>query len=105
MKLRLTVGALVGCLVAAAAGCSSERGGGSSREDDVRPVERAIIGAPTPYDPDRTLDAKKDALDASQKARREVAWKAVAKILRDKNLADDGAVVGGKRAKIPAFRT
>jgi len=104
-RLALTLLAAAGA-VAVAAGCSSSddasTGGG---EDEVRNAERVIIGAARPYSPDRTLDSKIEILDSSQKARREAAWKAVAKVLRDVRVADDEAVVDGKRATIPRFRT
>lgn len=89
---------------AAVAACSSTDDAGTG-EDDVRTVERVIIGAAKPYTPDRALDGKIDSLNASQRARREAAWKAISKVLRDKRLADDDAVVDGKRGTIPSFRT
>lgn len=89
----------------AAAGCSADSGDGTSQEDDVRSAERAIIGPARPYVPSRTLDRQKDALDASQKLRREVAWKSLAKILKDNRVAESDAKLGTKRARLPAFRT
>jgi len=91
--------------VAAVAACSNGEEAASS-EDDIRTVERVIVGAAKPYSPDRTLDSKIDSLDKSQKARREAAWKAIAKVLKDKRLAeDDTGLAEGQRATIPAFRT
>jgi hypothetical protein len=89
----------------AAVGCGAGGDEGSTGEDEVRPVERAIIGAARPYVADKTLDGKKDKLDASQKARREVAWKSIAKVLKDGRIADSDVKVDSKRAKLPAFRT
>jgi hypothetical protein len=89
----------------AAGGCSSATEEGASQADEVRGVERAILGPARPYSPDKTLDRQKDALDASQKARRDVAWKALAKVLKDGRIAEPGVKIDSKRAKLPAFRT
>lgn len=91
--------------LAAAVGCGVSADQGAGEEDDVRSVERAIIGKPKEYPADRTLDTKLDLLNSSQKARREAAWKALAKVLRDVNLADPDVKVGRSRGKLPAFRT
>ncbi|MBS2014129.1 MAG: hypothetical protein JST00_14660 [Deltaproteobacteria bacterium] len=91
--------------IAAVAACSAGEEAADSSADEVRTVERVILGAAKPYTPDRTLDGKIATLDASQKARREVAWKAIAKVLRDRRVADEDAVVDGKRGTVPAFRT
>lgn len=97
--------ALLALGVAAAVGCSAESSDGASQDDDVRSVERAIIGPARPYVADKTLEGKKDTLDASQKARREAAWKALAKVLKDGRIAEPDVKVDSKRAKLPAFRT
>ncbi|MBX3222062.1 MAG: hypothetical protein KF795_16210 [Labilithrix sp.] len=91
--------------LAAAAGCAAASSDDASAEDEVRPAERVIIGRAKPYSPDRTLDAKSELLASSQKARREVAWKALAKILADTRVAEGEAKVDDKRVKLPAFRT
>jgi hypothetical protein len=87
-------------IVALAAGCAALNDESASSEDDVRPTERAMIGRAKPYPADKTLEDKKDALDASQKARREAAWTAIAKVLKPVNPAEREV-----KEKLPAFRT
>lgn len=107
MKTSSILAAIALCAIAAsaAAGCSSASDEGASSEDDVRSVERAIIGPARPYVADKTLQGKRDALDGSQKLRREAAWKSIAKVLKDGRLAEPDVKVDSKRAKLPAFRT
>src|SRR5688572_26707819 len=93
---------VIGALASAACGASSDEG---SKDDDIRNVERVIIGKAKPYSPDRTLDSKIDLLTKSQKARRDVAWKAIAKVLKDARLAETEVEVDDRKPKLPAFRT
>jgi hypothetical protein len=100
--MRRIAGLVLGLAVAAGCGASSDD---ATNDEDVRSVERAIIGRPKNYVPDRTMDTRLAELNRSQKARREVAWKSIAKVLREVNLADPDVKVGRSRGKLPAFRT
>lgn len=93
---------LLGAVASAACFSASDEG---KNDDEIRNVERVIIGKAKPYSPDRTLDSKIDLLTQSQKARREVAWKALAKILKDARLAENEVEVDDRKPKLPAFRT
>ena len=107
MKRTSLIGMIVLGVAAASAavGCGAGADAGSGSEDEIRPVERSIIGAARPYVADRTLQGKRDALDASQKMRREVAWKSIAKILKEGRIDEPNLKVDSKRAKLAAFRT
>ncbi len=88
-----------------AGACTEAQSDDPSNEDAVRSVERAALGKALPYVPDTTLAARAPDLAKSQKARREVAWKALAKILKDVNTSERAVRVNGRRIKIPLFRT
>jgi hypothetical protein len=92
--------ALIG--VAACAIAGEDVGGGTA---GLRPVERSIVGRGIAYDADLGLVARTDELHTSQKARRGVAWKAVAKVLAPTSLAETAVAVDGTAPKLPAFRT
>jgi hypothetical protein len=91
--------------LALGAGCAAISGDEDKSDNDVQSADRAIIGKAKPYNPDRTLESKTDLLAKSQKARREAAWKSLAKVLVDANIAEDDVRVDNKRVKLPAFRT
>ncbi len=96
---------LLGTVIAAGAvACGTASEEAASSDDALRPVERKLVGAPVPYDADRSLAAQKDLLARSMKARREVAWKAVARAIRPVEIADPALRVR-KKATVPAFRT
>jgi hypothetical protein len=107
---------LAACVAAANSGCSTTEPGGSSGED-IRAGERSIIGDAVPYAADLTLRAREDELRKSMKKRREVAWKAFARVLKQVEIRDPAAsaVDGGTdasgdggaaiKAKLPLFRT
>jgi hypothetical protein len=90
-----------------AAGCAiaSERTG--SADGEIRPGERVIVGRAVPYAADLELDARSELLGSSQRARREVAWTALSKILAETNVAEAQVVIqpNGQRPKLPVFRT
>src|SRR5688572_27647452 len=89
---------IIGALTSAACiGASSDDG---NKDDEVRNVERVIIGKAKPYSPDRTLESKTELLTKSQKARREAAWKAIAKVLKDARLAETEVEVDDKKPKL-----
>lgn len=108
MDLRKHLGALLllGAAAAAAAGCSASLGDDAeAQEGELRPLERRAIGAAVPYEPDLELRARLGELASSQKARRQAAWKAVAKILKPVKLADERIAVNGEAPSVPLFRT
>lgn len=116
--------ALVSTLVLALAGsiglgaCGGDEG---ETDDNLRPGERKLVGPAVPYPADSTLRARTEELALSQKKRREVAWKAIAKVLQPvkvqekmiKVSADGGVVDGGSprdggtlsSVTLPMFRT
>lgn len=101
--------AMLGLSVAAAAGCNA----GATEDDDeseaqegeLRPLERKAIGKAVEYPADRTMRARLPELESSQKARREAAWKAVARALKPIKVAARSVKVDGKIATVPMFRT
>jgi len=69
-----------------------------AQEGELRPLERKAIGKARDYKADTSLRTRLSELESSQKARREVAWKAVARALAPVKLA-------GVQGTIPTFRT
>ena len=94
---------LVALALTAAVGCAAPSPAGS-RDEDLRPAERKIIGAGVPYDADPALRPRTAELDGSMRARRTAAWKALAKVLRPVAVAEPGVKVEGAPT-IPLFRT
>jgi len=105
---RTLLGITLSLAALAAAACS---GGGATGDDastdegELRPLERKAVGKAAEYPADTTLRARLETLESSQKARREAAWKAVARILQPVKVADPTLKVDGKPATIPLFRT
>jgi hypothetical protein len=66
-------------------------------------VDRSILGSPADYAPDLTLEAREDELVGSMKARREVAWKIVERVLAPVPLAK--TLPNTSESTIPAFQT
>lgn len=100
---------LLGASVAAAAGCSTSSSEpddeAQAQEGELRPLERKAIGKAVDYPADSTLRGKLLSLESSQKARREAAWKAVARALTPIKIADTTVKIDGKPATVPMFRT
>lgn len=109
MKRAATLAAIAALpvLVAAAiaSGCSAAAPETETQGDAVRNVERKIIGLAKEYPADLSMRRSLDALNGSMKARREAAWKAVAKVLQPVQIAETGVDAGGVDSKIPLFRT
>ncbi|WP_394840281.1 hypothetical protein LVJ94_25685 [Pendulispora rubella] len=108
-RFAVTPGLVSALLAAALVACSS---GGETREgtgrdsQEIRPMERKIVGLGAPYEADRGLAGRTSELAASQKARREAAWQAVARVLRPVAIAEKlEKLDGGAAAQLPAFRT
>ncbi|MFO0667410.1 MAG: hypothetical protein U0174_25895 [Polyangiaceae bacterium] len=116
--------AVVSTLLFALIGASSLGACGSDdgeTEDNLRPGERKLVGPAVPYKADPALRARTEELALSQKKRREVAWKAIAKILQPVKVQEkmikldaDGGLLdagqprdGGTLATVtlPVFRT
>lgn len=93
----LTLGAL-------AAACADAAHEGTAQEAPLRTVERKIVGPAQEYAADRALRARTEQLRTSIKARREVAWNAVAKVLQPVQLAEKAVSIDGK-TMLPSFRT
>jgi hypothetical protein len=74
-------------------------------EEDLRAGERKIVGVAYPYAADTSLAAQLSDLEKSKKLRREVAWKAIGKILKPVTVRDDAAKTDGKVVTLPLFRT
>jgi hypothetical protein len=91
--------------IAFAVGCALVAEESGTTEGDIRPAERAIVGAGVPYAGDADLDGQAELLATSQKARREVAWRTLAKVLAETNIAEAAVHVGDERPKLPVFRT
>lgn len=91
--------------LAAAAGCAAISDGEERLELDVQSADRAILGRAKPYAPDPSLATEIDRLNRSQKARREAAWSALAKVLADTAIAEGEVKVDGQRVNLPSFRT
>ncbi|WP_394840652.1 hypothetical protein LZC95_26490 [Pendulispora brunnea] len=106
MLRRFAVGPSLVLALLALAACGSS--GGETREwagresQEIRPLERKIVGLGAPYEADPGLIARTSELAASQKARREAAWQAVARALRPVTIAEK---LDGGSAQLPAFRT
>ncbi|NOU32319.1 MAG: hypothetical protein HOO96_30805 [Polyangiaceae bacterium] len=83
-------------------GCSD---GATEDDSDLRAGERKIVGEAVAYPADTTLAPRVSELAKSQKARREAAWKAVAKILKPISVREKTAKNDGKVVKLPLFRT
>jgi len=60
-----------------------------SRTFALTAEERKLVGEASPYPADPTLRARGDALDRSQRLRRDAAWDAVARVLEPVPLAED----------------
>lgn len=104
---KLTRFALIGAMAFAAA-CSSastEEDETQAGEDQLRPLERKAVGKAVDYPADTKMRANFELLEKSQKARREAAWKAVARTLKPVKVADPKIKVDGQQATIPLFRT
>jgi hypothetical protein len=92
--------------IALAAGCAMLADQGESDEAALRPVERVIVGRGLEYEADPNLAGRASELASSQRARRDAAWRALAKILAPTTIAEAAVVLpGGERPKLPVFRT
>lgn len=95
-------------LALALAGCERASPPASSCEElgvaieAAGPAERRVLGDAAPYDADRMLASRADELARSQRARREAAWAAVARVLAPVTLAE---VTPLGDTEVPAFRT
>ncbi len=76
--------------------------GVSSQASAASAEGRWLIGLAARYPADTSLAGRNDELRRSQRARREVAWQAVARALAPVPLAHDAGVAG---ATVPRFRT
>ncbi|MBX3186118.1 MAG: hypothetical protein KF819_03845 [Labilithrix sp.] len=105
MDLRKLLGIALALSVAAAAGCSATAEDDTEeQEGQLRPLERKAIGKARDYPADKSMRGRLSELQSSQKARREVAWKALARSLAPVKIADP-TKVDGKQATVPLFRT
>lgn len=108
MKTTTLLAVLLATSVATAAGCtsSSETDDSSeAQEGELRPLERKAIGKAVDYPADRSMRAKLETLESSQKARRAAAWEAVARALTPIKIAAPVTASSGAPATVPMFRT
>ncbi len=70
--------------------------------EPASPPDRRVLGAAAPYPADTSLAGRQEELARSQRARREVAWAAVARVLAPSTLAEVTPIAS---ATVPAFRT
>lgn len=71
----------------------------------LSPVDRKIVGDAAAYSADATLRARDSELASSQKARREVAWATVAKVVATVPLAEDLPNGAHLPSGVPAWQT
>ena len=93
--------------LAAAGGCSSQTGNSADGDSAIRELERRAVGKAQAYPADSYTDDDAARFASSKKARRELGWKVLAKILQPVTVAaskDVGGQTGGKTT-IPLFRT
>jgi hypothetical protein len=102
LRRSLPLACSAGLVLALFGGCSD-----SATEDDsdLRAGERKIVGEAVAYPADTTLAARLPELEKSQKARRDVAWAAIAKILKPISVREKTAKNNGRIVKLPLFRT
>lgn len=113
--MRAILGAALALAVCAGAACE----GSAPPDPDPQPnqcqegisqsaleaVDRKIVGDAVPYAADGTLRARDAELASSQRARREVAWKTVQKLLVDVPLSQSLPGAPGVPAVIPTWQT
>ncbi len=71
----------------------------------VQAADRKILGAGAGYAADATLRGREDALERSQRLRREVAWQTVAKVLAPVDLAYSFPSAPALPARLPRWAT
>jgi len=70
--------------------------------EPASPPDRRVLGPGAPYPADTSLAGRHEELARSQRARREVAWAAIARVLAPTTLDETTPVAS---ATVPAFRT
>jgi hypothetical protein len=90
--------ALAIALVVAACG-SSDAESVDTVEQGASPIDRMLVGQAASYPADATLRGRLADIDDSEKLRREIAWKTVAKVVAPVTIA------GKPYAKLPRFQT
>jgi len=103
--MRSTVAPAFVVLAALVAACTTSESDDSTGDDAIRQGERNIVGAAVPYPADRGMAARDKELSTSIAARRQMAWKALAKILKPVAIADTRPQPSGKAGELPLFRT
>jgi hypothetical protein len=92
-------------LAALVAACTASESDDGTGDEAIRQGERNIVGAAVPYPADRGLAARDKELASSIAARRAMAWKSLAKILKPVAIADTRPQPSGKAGELPLFRT
>jgi hypothetical protein len=90
--------------LASAGGCSSGTPG-TDTGSDIRQGERSIVGDAVPYKADLTLRGREEELRGSMRKRREVAWQAVSRALKDTQIPNPKDPANGAKVALPSFRT
>ncbi len=90
-----------------AAGCSLRADdGGEARAAPIREIERRAVGKAQAYPADVLTEADADRFAQSKKARRELGWRVLAKVLRPVPIASaSGVSAEAGAATVPLFRT
>ncbi len=103
-SLHVKIAAFVAVL-GVAAGCSSARGNAEGTGSAIRELERRAVGKAQPYAAETYSVDVAARFASSKKARRELGWKVLAKILRPVTIAAAQDVDAGGKTTIPLFRT
>jgi hypothetical protein len=103
-RIHATLGA-VAALFAAAAGCSARSSSPDSGDSAIRELERRAVGKAQPYPADVYSEDDAARFASSKKARRELGWRVLAKVLSPVSIAAASEVDSGGYATIPLFRT
>ncbi len=91
--------------LAAAAGCSSSTGPSEGSDNAIRELERRAVGKAQAYPADTYSEYDTARFASSKRARRELGWKALAKILQPVTIAAAADVEPAKKTTVPLFRT
>ena len=88
-----------------AAGCSSAADAPTSGDSAIRELERRAVGKAQPYAAETYTDDDAARFASSKKARRELGWHVLEKLLQPVSIAAGQNVDSGGANTIPLFRT
>ena len=102
--LRVHAHLAVVAILGVAAGCSLRASEGEERASPIRELERRAVGRAQAYAPDVYTEEDAARFASSKKARRELGWRVLAKVLRPVPVAASSSLDAGA-ATVPLFRT